>query len=214
MSLTGRANVVVIGGGIFGTSAAFHLARGGQKDVILLDQGPIAGGTTPFAAGQTGYLNIKKDALSFSRYCIEFFENFENETGYPIDFKQNGSIRITVSDRNRPDLDAMAAIAAEFGDPVEFLTPDRLRKLVPGLQLSEAAGILHVSARRLHRAQGPGRRLRGRCARSRSRDIYHTPVIGLDLANGRVRSVQTANRSIECNWVVLAGRGLDAQYRA
>ena len=56
------ANVVIIGGGVLGTSAAFHLAEAGHQDILLLDRGPIASGTTPFAAGQTGYLN--KDGFS------------------------------------------------------------------------------------------------------------------------------------------------------
>ena len=47
------AKIVIIGAGVLGTSAAFHLAAAGHQDIVLLDRGPIAGGTTPFAAGQT-----------------------------------------------------------------------------------------------------------------------------------------------------------------
>jgi len=204
MTVQNRANVVVIGAGVYGASAAFHLARAGQKNVVLLDRGPIAGGTTPFAAGQTGYLNVKKSAVSFSRYCIEFFENFERETGYPIEFKQNGSIRIAVSKRNRPDLDAMAAIAREFGDAVEFLTPAGLRKLVPALEITEAAGILHVprDGYTEPKAVAVGYAVG---ARDLGVKIHtHTPVTGFDVANGRVRSVHTAYGPIQTDWVVLA----------
>ena len=48
-----EAQIVIIGGGVLGTSAAFQLAAAGHQSIVLLDRGPIAGGTTPFAAGQT-----------------------------------------------------------------------------------------------------------------------------------------------------------------
>ena len=85
------ANIVIIGGGVLGTSAAFHLASAGHKAIVLLDRGPIAGGTTPFAAGQTSYLPAKAYLLPFNTYCLEFFEHFADHTGYFIDFHQNGS---------------------------------------------------------------------------------------------------------------------------
>ena len=59
------AHTVIIGGGVLGTSAAFQISESGQSDVVLLDRGPIASGTTPQAAGQTGYLNVDKFAFEF-----------------------------------------------------------------------------------------------------------------------------------------------------
>src|SRR5438128_12611586 len=103
------ADVVVIGGGVLGTSAAFHLAEAGLTRVVLLDRGPIAGGTTPFAAGQTGYLNRDLLALRFGAYCVEFFERFQERTGYALDFRQHGSLRIALTDAYRADLEARRA---------------------------------------------------------------------------------------------------------
>ena len=88
------ANTVIIGGGVLGASAAFHLSDSGQEDVVLLDRGSVASGTTPQAAGQTGYLNVDRFAFEFGKYCIEFFENFEQRTGRAIDFRQTGSLRV------------------------------------------------------------------------------------------------------------------------
>jgi len=90
--LPNNADVVVIGGGVLGASAAFHLAERGCGKIVLLDRGPIASGTTPYAAGQTGYLNCDRFALQFGTYCVEFFENFEQRTGQPIEFHQSGSL--------------------------------------------------------------------------------------------------------------------------
>ena len=95
------AGVVIIGGGVLGTSAAFHLANTGVRNVVLLDRGPIASGTTPFAAGQTGYLNRDPLSLRFGAYCVEFFEQFRERTGYAIDFRQVGSLRIALTESYR-----------------------------------------------------------------------------------------------------------------
>jgi glycine/D-amino acid oxidase-like deaminating enzyme len=75
-----EAQIVIIGGGVLGTSAAFQLAAAGHQSIVLLDRGPIAGGTTPFAAGQTAYLPAHKHLLPFTTYCIEFFERFAEST--------------------------------------------------------------------------------------------------------------------------------------
>jgi hypothetical protein len=103
------ANVVVIGGGVLGTSAAFHLAEAGQSEILLIDRGPIASATTPQAAGQTGYLNVDSFALKFGIYCIEFFENFKQRTGHAVDFRQCGSLRVALTEPFQKDLAEHAA---------------------------------------------------------------------------------------------------------
>ncbi len=65
--LPSKANVVVIGGGALGTSVAFQLADDGIENVVLLDKGPIAQGTTPFAAGQTGFLTANRESLELNQ---------------------------------------------------------------------------------------------------------------------------------------------------
>jgi len=97
-ALPKEAEVVVIGAGVLGCSSAFHLANSGCKSVVLLDRGPIANGTTPFAAGQTGHLPTDTSMLQFVTYCIDFLENFKQHTGIAIDYRQSGSVRITLSD--------------------------------------------------------------------------------------------------------------------
>src|SRR5204862_2067717 len=113
MNLPKSADVVVIGGGVLGTSAAFHLAGAG-RNVVLIDRGPIASGTTPFAAGQAGYLNRDRFALEFGIYCVEFFEHFQERTGYPIDFHQCGSLRVALTEPYRRDLEARRTTARDL----------------------------------------------------------------------------------------------------
>lgn len=75
-----NANIVIIGGGVIGTSTAFHLAEAGHEDIVLLDSGPIANGTTQFAAGQTAYLTSHKNAMPFSLYCTPTPSKFPPST--------------------------------------------------------------------------------------------------------------------------------------
>ena len=90
-------NIVIIGGGVLGASAAFQLAKDGHQGILLLDRVPLASGTTPFAAGQTAYLSASTDRLPLTTYCLDFLENFADRTGYTIDFKQHGSLRIALA---------------------------------------------------------------------------------------------------------------------
>ena len=124
--LPSSANVVVIGGGVLGTSAAFHLAEAGIEDIVLVDRGPVGSGTTPMAAGQTGYLNSDRFATDFGLYNVEFFENFEARTGHAINFHQSGSLRITLTDTYHQDLDRRLEVAADIGDDARIISARKI----------------------------------------------------------------------------------------
>ena len=202
--LPATADVVVIGGGVLGASAALHLADAGVERVVLLDRTCVAGGTTPFAAGQTGYLNRDRHALQFGVYCIEFFEQFRERTGYPIDFRQHGSLRIALTQTFRSDLQARLEAAREIADGAEFLSPERVRALVPLLDLPNDAAALfiprdgYVEPRSVAVAYAAGARDRGVTIRTR------VEATGIDSAGGRVRAVETTAGRVETPWVVLA----------
>ena len=119
------AKIVIVGGGVLGNSAAFHLTDAGEQNVVLLDRGPIASGTTPQAAGQTGYLNVDRFAFEFGKYCIEFFEQFEQRTGQVIDFRQTGSFRVALTTRFQDDLVSRLQAAEALADDVEFISGKR-----------------------------------------------------------------------------------------
>lgn len=199
-----RAKVVVIGGGVFGTSAAFQLADSGITDVVLVDKGPIGCGTTQFAAGQTGHLRADLESAPFRSYCADFFETFQERTGYPLDFHQPGSLRIAVTDRFREDLDRRAEVAAELGHEAKFLTVDEATRMAPTLQLEKAAGIL-LSPRDGY--MEPRSVAVGYAASARDRGVVvatNTTVSSIDTSGGKIKGVTTDRGSIETEFVVLA----------
>jgi glycine/D-amino acid oxidase-like deaminating enzyme len=198
------AHIVIIGGGVLGTSAAFHLAAAGHEDIVLLDRGPIAGGTTPFAAGQTAYLPVRADLLPFTTYCIEFFEHFAERTGYAIDFHQHGSLRVALSEAHVAGLQTRLNLAHSLGDSAAFMTPQQARELVPALEVPEARGILYaprdgyVEPRSVAAAYAAAARDRGVTICTR------TPVTGIDVVHGALQSVRTAAGTIQTHQVVVA----------
>ena len=207
-----EAQIVIIGGGVLGTSAAFQLAAAGHQSIVLLDRGPIAGGTTPFAAGQTAYLPAHQHLLPFTTYCIEFFERFAEFTGYAIDFRQPGSIRVVLTERHLEGLEARVDAARSLHDTIEWLTPQQAKSLVPALEVPEAKGILfmprdgYVEPRSVAAAYAAAARDRGVTICTR------TPVTGVELIDGAVRTVQTAAGAIRTQWVVVAAGAWTRQF--
>jgi glycine/D-amino acid oxidase-like deaminating enzyme len=212
MSLPRTSDVVIIGGGVLGTSAAFHLAESGQKNVTLIDKGPIASGTTPFAAGQTGYLNCDRFALKFGTYCVEFFENFEERTGHAIDFHQPGSLRVALTEKFKQDLAGRHDAARELGHPVEFLTNDQTRELVPTFHPPDDCRILLIPR------DGwvePKSVAVAYAAAAVDRGVaIHTGVAALELVldGGKVRGVRTDQGVISTDRVVLAAGAWTRQF--
>ena len=206
------ANVVVVGGGVLGTSAAFHLAEAGQDDVLLIDRGPLASATTPQAAGQTGYLNVDRFALKFGTYCIEFFENFEQRTGRAIDFRQCGSLRVALTKPFQEDLEARHAAAQQLGHDVEFLSPSQARELVPTFDPPGDCRILliprdgYVEPKSVAVAFAAAAKDRGVAIETR------VEATSLRIKDGRVTGVRTREGTIATRSVVLAAGAWARQF--
>ena len=200
------ANIIIIGGGVIGTSIAFHLAEAGHQDILLLERGPLACGTTPNAAGQTGYLTSHKSALPFSLYCSEFFERFGERTGHPIDFRKNGSLRVALTEQYMRNLQGYLDAAADIGEErVKLVSKADAKEMAPLLELQdEPAGILYnggdgfVDPKSV--AIGFAAGARGRGVEMRTR----TPVTKIISEGERVIGVETASDTIAANWVIVA----------
>lgn len=203
---TKQANIVIVGGGVIGTSTAFHLAEAGHEDIVVLDSGPIANGSTQFAAGQTAHLTSHKNGWPFSLYCTEFFENFGEKTGYPINFCQSGSIRIAMTEAYLHRVNEYVAAALELGEErVHLITAREAKEMAPLLELpEEPAGILYnggdgyVEPKSVALAYVAGARDRGVKVHS------HTRVTGIQIEEGEAKAVHTERGTIRANWIVLA----------
>ena len=134
-----HAQVVVIGGGVHGCSVAYHLAKNGWKDVVLVERKKLTSGTTWHAAGLVGQLQGTHATTAFASYGVELLQEIETETGLSPGFRQNGSISIAVNQSRLSELKRKADFAGLFGVKASFIETDAIAERWP---LMNAEGVL------------------------------------------------------------------------
>ena len=123
MSLPSQARVVIVGGGIAGCSTAYHLARAGWTDVLLLEQGKLTSGTTWHAAGLVGQMRPNRNMTRMSKYGIELYATLEKETGLATGWKQCGSVNVARTPERMQVLRKQLALARSFGVECHEISP-------------------------------------------------------------------------------------------
>src|SRR4051794_11256826 len=124
-SLPDRAQVVIIGGGVIGTSVAYHLTKLGHTDIVLLEQGQLSCGTTWHAAGLVGQLRASESGTRLVQYSTELYTALEAETGLTAGYKQCGGVTVARTEDRMIQLRRTAANAAAFNLDCELLTPEK-----------------------------------------------------------------------------------------
>jgi sarcosine oxidase subunit beta len=128
--LPGSASVVIVGGGVMGTSAAFHLAEAGI-DVVLVERGELAGGSTSRAAG--GVRAQFSDALNIqiAQRSLQAFRSFDTRPGWEIDFKRSGYLFVLSREADVTAFEANVALQNRYGVPSRMLGAAEARALCP-----------------------------------------------------------------------------------
>jgi dimethylglycine dehydrogenase len=138
-AMTETARVAVIGGGIMGASLLYHLARAGWTDIVLIERGELASGSTWHAAGNTPHFNTSLNLSRIHLASTELYQRLEAETGQAVGFHRPGSLRLaSVPDRMDEYLRHRGK-ARTIGVPFEVIGPDEIRRLHP---LVETHGLL------------------------------------------------------------------------
>src|SRR5262245_43132205 len=116
-----HANIVIIGGGIAGASIAYHLAKLGQKDIVVLEQGPLVGGTTSHAPGLVGQLRTSSTLAQMLLYSVSLYRTlkFNGESGYIGE----GSLRVASSKARWQQIQALARLADKIGMSNQLMSP-------------------------------------------------------------------------------------------
>src|SRR6476661_1477523 len=129
MTVPSHARVVVVGGGIAGASTAYHLAKLGIADVVLLEQGRLTCGTTWHAAGLVGQTRATRNATQMSRYGIDLYASLERETGLATGWKQCGSLNVASTPERLTLMKRQMARAKSFGIEFEFVSPSEAARI-------------------------------------------------------------------------------------
>ena len=119
-TLPEHAQVVIVGGGIVGTSTAYHLAKLGISDVVLLEQGKLTCGTTWHAAGLVGQTRATRNATRMSQYGIELYSTLEQETSLATGWKQCGSLNVAKTPERMQLIKRQMARAKSFGIAFDY----------------------------------------------------------------------------------------------
>ena len=137
MNLPKASRAVIIGGGISGCSVAYHLAKLGWTDVVLLERKKLTSGTTWHAAGLIGQLRNSQNMTRLAKYSAELYVDLANETGIETGMKQNGSITVALTESRKEELNRQAALARAFGVEVSEIGPGEIKDQYPILDTAD-----------------------------------------------------------------------------
>jgi glycine cleavage system aminomethyltransferase T/glycine/D-amino acid oxidase-like deaminating enzyme len=196
-----RARVVIVGGGVGGTSIAYHLAQLGERDVVLVERAELTSGSTFHSAGLVGQL---RGSVSLTRMMMDSVELYRR-LGEACGWIECGGLRLACTPEREEELHRQVGWSRTFGLPLELLSADEAAALFPLMSTDgvRAASYLptdgYLDPSQLTYALAEGAR-EGGC-----RIYTHTRVTAIDVEAGRVRGVQTEWGPIEAEVVVNAG---------
>ncbi|MEE9120352.1 MAG: FAD-dependent oxidoreductase, partial [Syntrophobacteria bacterium] len=139
-----QAQVVVIGGGIFGTSVAYHLAKAGCTDVILVDKGELTSGSTFHSVGLVSQFRTSPSLMKVMNCTIKLFNQLRDEVGDGLDWHQVGSLRLASSKDRLKALQRDVSRAKAIGINADIISPSDALRLCPHLSDESLYGAVHV----------------------------------------------------------------------
>jgi glycine cleavage system aminomethyltransferase T/glycine/D-amino acid oxidase-like deaminating enzyme len=204
-SLPRQARVVIVGGGIVGCSVAYHLAKLGWTDVVLLERNTLTSGTTWHAAGLVGQLRSTYNLTQLAKYSAELFRTLATETGQETGFRQTGSIAIATTPGRMEELKRGASMARCCGLEVELMDLDATARRWPLLNIDGVVGAVHLpkdgrcNPVDTTLALAKGARLAG------VKIFEHVLVSAIRRRNGRAAGVTTDQGDLDAEFVVNCG---------
>ena len=203
-SLPSSTKVVVIGGGVAGCSVAYHLAKFGWKDTVLLERDQLTSGTTWHAAGLVGQLGATATITKLRKYSLNLYKELEKKTELSTGLKQNGAITVASSKERLQELLRQATSAQLFNVNVEVLDKNKVKDLYPVINDKDILGGVYMPEDGQADPVGVTNVL-AKAAKMEGAQIFEkTPVTKILVKNNRITGVQTANGKIDCEYVVLA----------
>lgn len=197
------ARVVVVGGGVIGTSVAYHLAHMGWSDVVLLERDRLTSGTTWHAAGlMVCFGSTSETSTEMRKYTRDLYSRLEAETGQATGFAPIGFVQVATDKDRLEEYRRVSAFNRFCGINVEEISPSEVKKLFPLAKVDDVlAGFYVKEDGRVNpvdvtMALGKGARMKG------AKIIEGVSATGILQKKGRVTGVRTNMGDIECEYVV------------
>ncbi len=190
--MTLNARAVIVGGGIVGTSVAYHLTQLGWRDVVLLEQGSLSGGTTWHAAGLVGQLRSSSNFTQLIRYSVDLYSRLEAETGQATGWKRCGSVSVARTAERMIQLKRNAAMANAYGVEAHVISLEEAARRYPPMRTDDLVGAVWIpgdgkaNPADITQALARGARAGG------ARLMEGVKVTGVNVARGAVTGVETS----------------------
>ena len=199
-----NAKVVVIGGGVAGCSVAYHLAKYGWKETILLERDQLTSGTTWHAAGLVGQLGASSTITRLRKYSLNLYKKLEKRTGLSTGLKQNGAITVATTPERLQELLRQATAAQLFDVNVETVSKEKIKELYPVINDEDILGGVYMPEDGQADPVGVTNVL-AKAAKMEGAQIFEkTPVEKILVKDKKIVGVQTKFGKIDCEYVVIA----------
>jgi len=197
------ARVVIIGGGVVGVSALYHLAKAGWSDCVLLEKNELTAGSTWHAAGNVPTFSTSWSLMNMQRYSTELYRGLGEAVDYPMNYHVTGSIRLAHSKERMQEFQRAKGMGLYQGMEIDILSPDEIRAKYPFIETHDLKGALYdpadgdIDPAQLTQALAKGARDLGATI------LRFTPATGVSRENGEW-IVHTEKGDIRCEYVVNA----------
>uniref|UniRef100_UPI003B525FDC GcvT family protein n=1 Tax=Roseovarius indicus TaxID=540747 RepID=UPI003B525FDC len=199
------AKAVIIGGGIVGCSTAYHLAKMGWTDVVLLERKKLTSGTTFHAAGLVGQLRSNANITQLLGYSVDLYNKLEAETGQATGWKMNGGLRLACNEERWTEVKRQATTAHSFGLDMQLLTPSEAKELWPLMTTDDLVGAAYMPTDGQANPSDITLSLAKGARQAGATIIEDTKVTQIELEDGVIKGVTTEKGFIECEKVILCG---------
>jgi 4-methylaminobutanoate oxidase (formaldehyde-forming) len=202
-TLPDRARVVVIGGGIIGSSVAYHLAHLGWKDVVLLERDRLTSGSTWHAAGlMVTFGSTSETSTELRKYTRDLYGRLEAETGQATGFMPVGFIEVAADSDRLQEYRRVAAFNRYCGVEVEEISPAEVKRLFPLARVDDILAGFYVKGDGRVNPVDAAMALAKGASLAGARIVEGVPVTGILRKNGRATGVHTAQGDIAAEYVV------------